>query len=338
MEINIRDSDATDATDGDNDSTKMRASPQKGTQSNELASASGDDPDPDVDNLDDLDDLDDMLDEFCMSKTENSVLGSSISQPAQSESRPEVLLDDEFEKRLQAEIAGLLSNSEMPPNLITDFEKMLKEMVQVTTQEEKAGASNPSSTSNAPPDQKLKPVSLTNQSGPDESFQNTIKKTMERMAASRDQATAATTSESSDNFLADILKAMQSSGLDGEADGEEDFSKVLLGMMEQLTNKDILYEPMKELDDKFPEWMEKNAEKVGDADLIRYREQQVYVREIVQRFESKTYTDETEADKEYIVERMQKMQAAGSPPVDLVGDMAKAQEIFGAAQDGCPMQ
>ncbi|EPQ63460.1 hypothetical protein BGT96224_5197B [Blumeria graminis f. sp. tritici 96224] len=131
---------------------------------------------------------------------------------------------------------------------------------------------------------------------------------------------------------------MQSSGLDGEADGEEDFSKVLLGMMEQLTNKDILYEPMKELDDKFPEWMEKNAEKVGDADLIRYREQQVYVREIVQRFESKTYTDETEADKEYIVERMQKMQAAGSPPVDLVGDMAKAQEIFGAAQDGCPMQ
>ena len=78
-------------------------------------------------------------------------------------------------------------------------------------------------------------------------------------------------------------------------------------MMEQLTNKEILYEPMKELDDKFPAWMKENEGKVDAADMKRYKEQQVYVSEIVKRFETKTYTDDNSKDREYIVERMQKV-------------------------------
>ena len=76
-------------------------------------------------------------------------------------------------------------------------------------------------------------------------------------------------------------------------------------MMEQLTNKDILYEPMKELDDKFPAWMEKNKEKTAKDDLKRYEEQKTLVREIVGRFERKGYSDDNRQDREYIVERMQ---------------------------------
>ncbi len=126
------------------------------------------------------------------------------------------------------------------------------------------------------------------------------------MRASGDQATAAAAEDSTDDLLAEMMKAMQAGGLDGEG-GEEEFSKMLLGMMEQLTNKEILYEPMKELDDKFPAWMEKSSGSVDAADLKRYKEQQVYVREIVERFEMKTYNDENTEDREYIVERMQKV-------------------------------
>lgn len=32
------------------------------------------------------------------------------------------------------------------------------------------------------------------------------------------------------------------------------------------------------------------------------------------------------------------MQAAGAPPPDLVGDMASAQEAFGAPEESCPQQ
>jgi peroxin-19 len=53
--------------------------------------------------------------------------------------------------------------------------------------------------------------------------------------------------------------------------------------------------------------MEKNAATADAADLKRYREQQVYVSEIVKRFETKTYKDENVADRDYIVERMQKV-------------------------------
>lgn len=187
----------------------------------------------------------------------------------------------------------------------------------------------------------------------DGSFQETIKKTMERMQASGQQATAAAAESSTEDFLAEMMKQLGEGNLEGGGGNEEEFSKMLMGMMEQLTNKEILYEPMKELNDKFPEWLAKNREKTPAEDLKRYEEQQALVKEIVAKFEEKTYADSNAADREYIVDRMQKvrtpskvgssrankrqMQAAGSPPSDLVGDMPSAQEAF-SADEGCNPQ
>ena len=151
----------------------------------------------------------------------------------------------------------------------------------------------------------------TTASKTEKSFQDTIKKTMERMQESGDAASsAATSSANQDDILAQMLKEMESGGFGGEG-SDEDFSKILMGMMEQLTNKEILYEPMKELDDKFPKWMENNKDKVPKEDLKRYEDQQVLVREITARFERSGYSDENAKDREYIVERMQKV---GSQP------------------------
>lgn len=149
------------------------------------------------------------------------------------------------------------------------------------------------------------------------SFQETIRRTIERMQASGEQATAAAAAEGSDDFLAELLKQMQSgAGLDGEGN-EEEFSKILMGMMEQLTNKEILYEPMKELHEKFPEWLEKNRDKVSKEDLKRYEEQQTLVKEIVLKFEEATYSDSNTAHREYIVDRMQKVSWACPPRLAL---------------------
>lgn len=140
----------------------------------------------------------------------------------------------------------------------------------------------------------------------DASFQETIKRTMARMQASGEQATAAATAEGSEeDFIAEMMKAMKDiPGGDGD---EEDFSKLLMGMMEQLTNKEILYEPMKELNDKYPSWMEKNKNTLSKDDLKRYLEQQALVAEMVTKFEEPTYSDSNPADREYIVDRMQKV-------------------------------
>lgn len=293
-------------------------------------------PDPDED---DLDDLDDMLDEFAPSP---SVVKPALptgpgrpSAPVPEPTEEEGLSDEDFVKRLQSGMAELLGELETSPDTQAQFENMLKELGGAAALGEAAGLAGPTGSTSKETTAKAGPH--TDAPATEESFQETIRKTMERMQESGDQATAAAASENTDDLLAEMMKAMQSSGLDGE-DGEEDFSKMLLGMMEQLTNKEILYEPMKELDDKFPGWMAKNAGKVDEADMKRYKEQQIYVREIVKRFELKTYKDENAADREYIVDRMQKMQAAGSPPADLVGDMQAAQEAFGAPEEGCPTQ
>ncbi|KAI6713109.1 hypothetical protein JHW43_004371 [Diplocarpon mali] len=289
---------------------------------------------------DDLDDLDDLLDEFSPSKPDPPFMPS---KPTSAPLNPtaDATSDGEFAKQLQAGMAELMGELDSSPDMQSQLEQILKDLDGAAGLDQTAGvgsnAAGPSTTKKAPVTAKESP----NTSGPDESFQETIKKTMERMQNSGDQATAAAASDSTDDILAQMMKAMESGGLDGEG-GEEEFSKMLLGMMEQLTNKEILYDPMKELDDKFPAWMTKNAATTGAADLKRYREQQVYVSEIVKRFETKGYNDANSKDREYIVERMHKMQAAGAPPADLVGDMAAAQEAFGGLdgtpEEGCPTQ
>lgn len=257
-----------------------------------------------------------MLDEFNPSKPELKA-ASNPSGPGRPPAAPaEGISDDDFAKQLQAGMADLLGELETSPDMQAQFENMLKELGGAAALGEAAGLGAAPASAKEPAGT-VKAESGSSAAATEESFQETIKKTMERMRASGDQATAAATQNNEEDFLAEMMKAMQAGGSDGEG-GEEDFSKMLLGMMEQLTNKEILYEPMKELDDKFPDWMQKNAGKVDEADMKRYKEQQIYVRQIVKRFEGKTYSDDNAADREYIVERMQKVCDAHSIALDSV--------------------
>ncbi|KAI8669172.1 hypothetical protein NCS57_00731400 [Fusarium keratoplasticum] len=296
-------------------------------------------PDPDED---DLDDLDDMLDDFSAVKIESkkpaAPAGPSSTQaakePASSSKQPEAddaFSEEEFAKQLQAGMADLLGELEKSPDMQAQFEDIFKHIAAA----EGAG--------DAPPP----PAAASASAGPapsapaeDASFQETIRRTMERMQASGDQATAAAAEGPADDFMSEMLKQLSSGDLGalGGDGSEEEFSKMLMGMMEQLTNKEILYEPMKELDDKFPEWLAKNRNSTPKEDLKRYEEQQSVVREIVAKFEEKTYSDSNAADREFIVDKMQKMQAAGSPPSDLVGDMASAQEALNPSDEACNPQ
>ncbi|KZL68490.1 pex19 protein family [Colletotrichum incanum] len=296
-------------------------------------------PDPDED---DLDDLDDMLDDFAAVNVDTKRPEQPAAPFATGPGKPatatddgtddktleDMLSSDDFAKQLQAGMADLIGEFEKNPEMQAQFDNVFK---QISAAAGEAESSQGPATTPAPP----RPASSSSKapaSDPiaDGSFQETIKKTMERMQASGQQATAAAAESSTEDFLAEMMKQLGEGNMEGGGGNEEEFSKMLMGMMEQLTNKEILYEPMKELNDKFPEWFEKNREKTPTEDLKRYEEQQALVKEIVAKFEEKTYADSNAADREYIVDRMQKMQAAGSPPSDLVGDMPSAQEAFNA--------
>lgn len=250
-----------------------------------------------------------MLDEFTPTKPELPVAPKQtpLALPT-DEDGEDGLSDEDFAKQLQAGMAELLGDMGSSPEMQAQFESMLKELGGDAAAMEEASISGPSEPVAKEPAKKKKkkkaPKAAAESAATEESFQETIRKTMERLNVSGNEATAAASSaDPSDDLMAEMLKAMQAGG----EGGEEDFSKMLLGMMEQLTNKEILYEPMKELDDKFPAWLEKNEGKVPKDDLLRYKEQQVFVKEIVDRFEAAGYSDDNAADREYIVERMQKV-------------------------------
>ncbi|KAK2809884.1 hypothetical protein FQN50_003525 [Emmonsiellopsis sp. PD_5] len=183
-------------------------------------------------------------------------------------------------------------------------------------------------------------------------FQDTIRKTMERLQDSGDKAAEMAAEGGVDDVLMQLLKAMDTgagAGAGGAGDGDEgDLDKMFMGIMEQLSNKEMLYEPMKDLDGKFGPWLEENKEKVSKEDLERYREQAGVVREIVAKFDEAGYSDEKAECRAFIWEKMQKMQAAGSPPDDLISnpladEMGIQAALAGGGQDGpdlppCPQQ
>lgn len=281
----------------------------------------------------------DVLDEF----NAQPKPAPSSSKPQQPPPLPQhaggLPKDDELAAQLQAGMADLMGELDSNPEMQREFEKMMAELVQAgqaATDAEAiehigkateavnlgggaggedlaagiaAAAAAGSSSSGGDAAKKSSGAASHAQQQQQETFQDTIRKTMERMQASDTSTSAhtaaAASSTAEDDMMAQLMKELQSGG--GMGGGEEDFNKMLMGMMAQLTNKDILYEPMKELHDKFPAWMEKNKATTGKEDLARFEEQHQLVKEIVGRFERKGYSDEDEDDREYIVERMQKV-------------------------------
>ncbi|KAL1973965.1 hypothetical protein VTN31DRAFT_5525 [Thermomyces dupontii] len=161
------------------------------------------------------------------------------------------------------------------------------------------------------------------------SFQDTIRRTMERMQESGDRAASAAAAAGEDDLLAQMLKALEQ-GAQGAGDGG-DLDKMIMGMMEQLSNKEMLYEPMKELDGKFRPWLRDNRDKCSPADLERYERQARIVGEIVRKFEEPDYADDKPECRSFIWDRMQEMQAAGNPPDDLIAPS------FGDGDDAGPV-
>lgn len=89
----------------------------------------------------------------------------------------------------------------------------------------------------------------------------------------------------------DPLEALLSQ-LGGE--NEEEMQGVLEAMMGKLMRKDILYEPLKELSDKFPDYLKTNATTLTltSSDKSRYDAQIICMKRLLENFESKGYIDD----------------------------------------------
>ncbi|KAJ9607543.1 Peroxisome chaperone and import receptor [Cladophialophora chaetospira] len=210
-----------------------------------------------------------------------------------------------------------------------------------------------------------RPTSSSSKTKQASSFEDTIARTMAKLSESSAHATSqtqqTTSQKSEEALLADLLRGLDASG-EGEDDG--DLSKMFLGMMEQLTNKEMLYEPMKELSTKFPEWLAENdpssatsqatstsgkkskssksKSKPSQEDFERFTRQERIVQDIVRKFETPQYSDDDPKCREYIWEKMQEMQGEGAPPEELIANpfpgMGMGMPGGAGGEEGCPTQ
>jgi peroxin-19 len=343
-----------------------------------------DDSDPDFDDLDGkssllllsiLTDID-VLDQFSANtpvtsqKAEPAPSVPAASGPGRPATKPDPPVpsgpqpdenEEEFIARLTSEMSTMLSSLGSDPSASLqspeDVAKMGKELEEFTTKMEKEGiqpedllkailgSEEGSKVAEMAHEAKSsKPESSTDKGST--TFEDTIRRTMSRLETSNTEATNATAksaTKSEEDMLAEMLKAMEAGG----SDDDSGLSKMFLDMMQQLTHKDMLYEPMKELHVQYPAWLESNKTKLPSEEYERYKRQSVIVRDIVKKFEEPGFSDDDAQCREYVWEKMQSMQSEGAPPEELVKNPFPGTDFGGipgmgggggGPEEGCPTQ
>jgi peroxin-19 len=177
------------------------------------------------------------------------------------------------------------------------------------------------------------------ETGKDQSdFQKTIRATMDKLKGS--ESNLQSNPESASDPLSALLAQLSSLKLDDTGtnsppneEEEAELQGLLENMMGQLMSKDVLGDPLTELSEKFPAYLEENKSTLSPDDLKRYESQMECVAKIVAVFKDPNYKDDDPEWNTKIVNLMTEMQSHGSPPAEIMGPLPPG---FGIGQDGMP--
>ena len=109
---------------------------------------------------------------------------------------------------------------------------------------------------------------------------------------------------------------------------KRDSNAVVDNVMKQLLDRDIMYEPMKEVCTRFPKYLAEHKDRLSPEEYTRYGTQYQYFQRIVHVYE----TEPNNFDR--LMELMQDIQEYGQPPVEIIQELAPELE-FDA--EGMPM-
>ncbi|XP_075139356.1 peroxisomal biogenesis factor 19 isoform X2 [Leptodactylus fuscus] len=152
--------------------------------------------------------------------------------------------------------------------------------------------------------------------GSDESsqqeFTSCLKETLTGLAKNANDLQNSSLSEE------ELTRAMDGLGME-ELEGEGNILPFMQNIMQNLLSKEVLYPSLKEITDKFPEWLQAHQETLPPEEYHKYQEQHNLMARICQHFESEQSGDEA-ARFEAVMDLMQQLQELGHPPKELAGD------------------
>lgn len=239
------------------------------------------------------DDLDDLLDEFDEHKLNKPTVSDSDTNTAETKKASADPLNDEFTHNIEELIKDL--NIEDPEAKV-QFEQLVKQFEE-THRDDAKRTSDP------------------------QNFDNVMSETMERLKKSGDtideQLKNDPAGANPEDMLTQLLAGL---GNGAGGDGDFDMSKLLADMLEQLSSKEVLYEPIKDLNDKFPEFLQEKKGKISDEEHEKYTKQYEITNQILAVFEASNYDSENLEKKEHVNGLLESLQELGNPPTELVGD------------------
>ncbi|CAE6426140.1 unnamed protein product [Rhizoctonia solani] len=262
----------------------------------------------------DLDELDDLLDQFTpapapVPPTTSKPTPPPASTSATKDSPATEAFPDDFEAALAREMEAMMrgepTESTGSNDMAAAWQKLLIGDLEGTNPQEDmsdlfknlgVGAGSGADTD----------------TNPDDAFQRTIRQAMDKLKTSDENAKA---SGSTDDF-AELLKQLG----EGGGEGEEGLQGMIENMMGQLMSKEILYEPLVEMNEKFPGYFTEHPN-LPEAELKRYKSQEAIVKQLVEIYQKPDYSDDnTETNKE-VLRLMNEMQELGSPPTEIMGEV-----------------
>ncbi|ODV83895.1 hypothetical protein CANARDRAFT_29622 [[Candida] arabinofermentans NRRL YB-2248] len=300
------------------------------------------------DDFDDFDDLDDVLDDF-----EDDILskppGATLLQQSTSTSNNSPILpnqkdnDNDLEGEGDAEGDGELQEDELFNTLLKEISQRDPELSQnlssflkdLSNEDEEEPVTATTTEQHRPTTTTTRSRSSTTNTttNPQENFQSVISETMSRLKNSGEQIDKSLQEEDKDDqLLTTLLKSLDlnldmggenanntSENLNGSMD---DIGKLLVDMLDKLSSKNVLYEPLNDLYLKYPNWLNDPQNKINETpeNYKNYENQYMLIKEIILKFNDSKFNENSNTDKEYINSKLEKLQELGMPPKDLVND------------------
>ncbi|KAJ3017047.1 UNVERIFIED_CONTAM: hypothetical protein HDU68_011881 [Siphonaria sp. JEL0065] len=268
--------------------------------------------------------LDDLLDDFDTPPAEPPVV-PSIATPTSKAPVKAAQKDADFESDFEAQLALGMER------LLADFSKA-------------AATPNSSATdADIPPTESIKETmealmgALKNEgvkakdtkpkSNKPADFHSAIDDALSQLKESKEKVETELNEQPSDNpeDIEAMMKELEI--MMGSAEFEDMFGNV----MGQLMNRDLLYEPMKDLAAKYPEYLQENKDSISAEDYQRFTSQHQIVVHIMKVYDDESVTGDEE--QKQVGDLMQKMQELGNPPDGIMQDLTPGMEM---GPDGLP--
>ncbi|KFM83222.1 hypothetical protein X975_02228, partial [Stegodyphus mimosarum] len=120
-------------------------------------------------------------------------------------------------------------------------------------------------------------------------------------------------------------------GLDIDGSGLSDPEQVselmplMHNVMQKLMSKELLYPSLKEIVDKYPQWLNEKHATLKEEDYNLYKKQYDLMKTVCDEFEKKVDDSEDAKKKQFgkVLQLMQEIQSCGNPPKELVSDIGQ---------------